>query len=118
MRGAVALALMLGLAACSKSVPPAPTPEQALALAPADPRLAALYDRSCKACHAMPGTSAPLVHDRKAWDPRWKQGETVLLDHAVQGWRAMPAGGQCAACNPNDFKALIRFMAGREDLAK
>ncbi|EJL28715.1 cytochrome c5 [Caulobacter sp. AP07] len=117
MRVLVALVLVAGLAACSKPVPPAPTPEQALALAPADPHLATLYGESCKACHAIPGTGAPLVHDRKAWDPRWKQGEAVLLDHSIQGFQAMPAGGQCVACNPDDFKALIRFMAGREDPA-
>lgn len=117
LAGAVAVVLVLGLAACSKPLPPAPTAEQALALAPADARLAALYGESCKACHAIPGTGAPLVHDREAWDPRWKQGETVLFDHAVQGFGAMPAGGQCAACTPNDFNALIRFMAGREDPA-
>jgi len=26
----------------------------------------------------------------------------------------MPAGGQCFSCTPDDMKALIRFMAGRE----
>jgi cytochrome c5 len=41
--------------------------------------------------------------------------EPVLLDHTIQGFNAMPAGGQCASCTPDDFKALIRFMAGRED---
>ena len=121
MRSLAALVLVAGLsaslAACSKPIPPAPTPEQALALAPADGHLASLYGESCKACHAIPGTGAPLVHDRQAWDPRWQQGEVVLLDHAIQGFQAMPAGGQCVACNPDDFKALIRFMAGREDSA-
>ncbi|MBO9560775.1 MAG: cytochrome c5 family protein [Caulobacter sp.] len=117
MRLLAAVVLVAGLAACSPPVPPAPTPAQAWAMAPADAKLATLYGESCKACHAVPGTGAPLVHDRKAWDPRWKQGEAVLLDHAVQGFRSMPAAGQCAACTPNDFNALIRFMAGREDSA-
>lgn len=117
MRLLAAVVLVAGLTACSQSAPHTPTPAQAWALAPPDPKLAALYGESCKACHAVPGTGAPLVHDRKAWDPRWKQGQAVLLDHAVQGFRSMPAGGQCAACTPNDFNALIRFMAGREDSA-
>jgi cytochrome c5 len=30
------------------------------------------------------------------------------------GFQAMPAGGQCAACTPKDYQAIIRFMAGRE----
>ena len=112
-----ALAAALALTACGQSVPPAPTPEQALLLKPADARLAGLYETSCKACHAMAGNLAPQVHDRAAWDPRWKQGEQTLLDHSIQGFNAMPAGGQCASCTPDDFKALIRFMAGREDSA-
>jgi cytochrome c5 len=105
------------LSACGAKVPPPPTPEQALALRPANARLAGLYETSCHACHAIPESGAPLVHDRAAWDPRWKQGETVLLEHTIQGFNAMPATGQCATCTPDDFKALIRFMAGRDDSA-
>ena len=119
MRRALVLAASaLILSACGATPPPPPTPEQALALRPADARLSALYETSCHACHAIPGTGAPLVHDRAAWDPRWKQGEPALLDHAIQGFNAMPATGQCATCTPADFQALIRFMAGREDSAK
>lgn len=110
-------AAALVVSACGSKVPPPPTPEQALALRPADARLASLYETSCHACHAIPETGAPLVHDRAAWDPRWKQGEAVLLDHTIQGFNAMPATGQCATCTPDDFKALIRFMAGRDDSA-
>ena len=101
----------LVLAACGpKSGPPA----DPASLAPADPRLAQLYADSCKACHTIADSGAPLVHDAKAWGPRWKQGEDVLLDHVIQGFQAMPAQGQCTACTPDDFKALTRFMAGKE----
>ncbi|HEX6859120.1 MAG TPA: c-type cytochrome [Caulobacteraceae bacterium] len=105
--------LALLLAACSPA-PKAPTAEEAQALKPADARLASLYEGACKACHATPASGAPQVHDHAAWDPRWKQGEAVLLDHTIQGFGAMPALGQCFSCTPDDFKALIRFMADRE----
>lgn len=117
-RAIVPAAFALVLSACGPKTAPPPTPAEALALRPADARLAGLYETSCHACHAVAGTGAPLVHDRAAWDGRYKRGEAVLLDHAIQGFNAMPAGGQCAACAPDDFKALIRFMAGREDPAK
>ncbi len=112
MRHLLPLAALLSLAACAK---PAGPPADYASLAPADPRLAQLYESSCKACHVNPAAGAPLTHDARAWVPRWHQGEAVLLDHVVQGYRAMPAGGQCAACTPQDFKALIRFIADREE---
>lgn len=103
----------VALLACA-CAPKAGPPADPGALAPADPRLAELYSGSCKACHVNAQSGAPVVHDRAAWGPRWKQGEDVLMDHVIQGYRAMPALGQCAACTPADFKALTRFMAGRE----
>ena len=103
------------LSGCSKAVPPAPTPQEALALRPADPRIASLYESACKACHAVAGTGAPLVADHAAWDTRWKQGLPVLVDHVLQGYRGMPAGGQCLTCTPQDHQALIRFMADQPE---
>jgi cytochrome c5 len=111
--GPCAAALLVLLSACN---PEHHTPSAAelAALKPADARIADLYTHSCKACHAQPGTGAPLVHDHAAWDERWTKGEDVLLNHAVLGFQAMPAGGQCAACTPKDYQAIIRFMADRE----
>ena len=110
MRSLPIAVAMLALAACGPKGPPADPGS----LKPADARLAALYDGSCKACHAVAASGAPLVDDAAAWAPRWKQGEGVLLDHVVQGFNGMPAGGQCAACSAEDYKALTRFLAGKE----
>lgn len=108
---------MLMLAACGQGEPlPAPlTEQQSAALSPKNPRLAQLYAGSCKACHTVKDSLAPLTGDRTLWDPRWAQGEEALLASAIQGKGGMPAGGQCFECSPDDLKALIRFMAGRED---
>jgi len=111
LRHLLPTAALLILAACAK---PAGPPADYASLAPADPRLAGLYEGACKTCHTNPAAGAPLTHDARAWLPRWHQGEAVLLDHVVQGYRAMPAGGQCAACTPEDYRALIRFLAGHE----
>lgn len=109
---ALGICLLATLAACDARKS-APTPQETRKLAPADAHLAQLYLHSCKACHALPGTGAPMVHDHAAWDPRWAKGEDTLLSHAITGFQAMPAGGQCAACTAEDYKKLIRFMADR-----
>ncbi|MFM5953933.1 MAG: c-type cytochrome [Novosphingobium sp.] len=115
MRALAATGLAILLAGCQQEAPPQPlTPQQSAQLRPADARLAGLYEQSCKSCHTVADTKAPLTGDRTAWDPRWAKGEDVLLNSAVQGLNGMPAGGQCFACTPDDFRALIRFMAGRD----
>jgi cytochrome c5 len=111
MRRAVALALLL--AACSKAPLP-PTAAEAQALKPADPRLAAIYETTCKSCHAAEGNPAPQVHNHAQWDPRWKQGMPTLMAHAIQGYNQMPPMGTCATCTPDDVQALIAFMSDHE----
>ena len=104
----------MAVAGCDQR-PSTPSANQLATLKPADPRMAQLYEHSCKACHAAVGSGAPLVHDRDAWSPRWLKGLSTLRDHAIVGFQSMPAGGQCAVCTPKDYEDLIRFMADRED---
>ena len=104
-------AAALALCACGPQAKPI-TPEQSTALAPSDMRLAALYETSCKTCHTIKASGAPLTGDAAAWAPRLKQGMPTLVGHTVQGFKAMPAGGQCGGCTAADYEALIHFMSG------
>lgn len=104
-------AAALALCACAPQAKPI-TPEESAALVPADARLAGLYETSCKTCHTIKGSGAPLAGDVAAWAPRLKQGMPTLVGHTVTGFKAMPAGGQCAACTAADYEALIHFMSG------
>ncbi len=96
------------------SAPDANAVERAATLAPADARLASMYAQSCKACHAIQGSLAPLAGDRSAWDERWQKGMPALLQSVVVGLNGMPPGGQCFACSSADHEALIRFMAAQD----
>ena len=107
------VAALLLLAGCNQ--PSRPTAEQLVTLKPADLHLAALYTQSCKACHANENSGAPLVHDHADGMRGGKRGFATLVDHAIVGFQAMPAGGQCAACTKKDYEGLIRFMADHED---
>lgn len=106
-------ALMIASCTGGGSAPPLSEAESA-ALAPSDARLAGLYENSCKACHTVRDSLAPLTGDRGQWDARWRQGEDALLRVAIAGKNGMPAGGQCFACTPDDLRAITRFMAGWE----
>jgi cytochrome c5 len=86
---------------------------QAATIAPADERLASLYKQSCKACHAIENSGAPLVGDRSQWNARWSKGLPTLMQSTVTGLNGMPAGGQCFACTAADYEALITFLAGQ-----
>jgi cytochrome c5 len=109
-----AAGLALALAACAPAAPhrsPAEVAAHAAVMAPSDPRLADLYAHACKACHAQPGSGAPMAGDREAWASRVGKGEAGLLTSVISGYKGMPAGGQCFSCNASDYRALIHFMA-------
>lgn len=115
MRPLLLLVAALLLAGCQSEKPAKPlTPEQSAALKPANARIAGIYEQSCKSCHTVPDTGAPLSGDRTKWDARWAKGEPELLNSTIRGLNGMPAGGQCFSCTPEDYRALIRFMAGRD----
>jgi cytochrome c5 len=107
------LCAFLLLVGCGGPPPPSPAEiaARAATLKPADPRLAELYERSCKACHAEPRANAPLSGDRAAWKSRLVKGKSALIQSVLTGVNGMPAGGQCFTCTPSDYEALIAFMA-------
>ena len=78
------------------------------------PALQAVYDRSCKTCHSSPATGAPQSGDAAAWAARAAQGTDVLLDHTINGYKAMPPLGACMDCDEEQFRALIAHMARLE----
>jgi cytochrome c5 len=53
----------------------------------------AVYTAVCAACHATGAAGAPKVGDAGAWSARIAQGYDTLVQHAVNGIRAMPAKG-------------------------
>ena len=102
------LALVMALPGCGEDPKPSVTSNKAM---PKDPALAQIYTNSCQLCHANPAANAPLTGDRKAWEPRMRQGRDTLLDHAINGYNGMPPMGQCVECSEEQFLQLIGFMA-------
>jgi len=101
------------LSACGDH-PPAPPSAAAppAAAAALSPELQAVYDRSCKNCHAVPASGAPQAGDARAWAPRIAQGADVLVEHTFSGYKSMPPLGACMDCNEKEYRALIEYMSG------
>jgi cytochrome c5 len=84
---------------------------QSRALRPSDPEIAAIYQRSCRSCHTIAASGAPLTGDKLAWAPRIDKGIGVLVDNVINGFGGMPPFGLCMDCSAQQFEALIQFMA-------
>ncbi|HEX7034830.1 MAG TPA: c-type cytochrome [Pseudomonadales bacterium] len=73
----------------------------------------AQWSRSCALCHVRGEGGAPRVGDAADWQARLDKGEDVLFEHTIEGFNNMPPLGYCMDCSAEDFRRLIRFMAGR-----
>lgn len=104
----------------STSAPIAPSAEQidyADLATPEDADLAAIYDRSCRACHGVEGVGAPLTGHAAEWDRRAgdRGGLEALVISASDGFEDMPAMGLCNDCSDQQLEQLIVFMMKGHD---
>lgn len=71
----------------------------------------AVYNAACMACHTSGAAGAPKLGDKAAWAPRIAQGNSTLVQHALQGFKGMPAKGGCANCSDAEIKAAVEYIA-------
>ncbi len=113
----VVVSLVPVLSACSDNSGGSKTTATRLAeqnsrtLTPENPSLKDIYNRSCRNCHTIAATGAPLTGDATGWTPRISKGMDVLIDNVVNGFGGMPPFGMCMDCDADQFEALIDFMA-------
>jgi len=116
---AAVIVLSLAVWGCSEQQAPdqAPAAPAAAAAAPfADAvvtqAVMGKWSRSCALCHVDGNASAPRTGNTAEWQPRLAQGEAALLSHTIEGFNDMPPLGYCMACEREDFRAMIKMMAG------
>ncbi len=73
----------------------------------------AVYNSTCAACHGTGAAGAPKVGDAGAWAARIKQGYDTLLQHALQGIRAMPAKGGNPDLDDVEVARAMVYMANQ-----
>ncbi|WP_028488756.1 c-type cytochrome [Thiothrix lacustris] len=73
----------------------------------------AVYNAVCTSCHAAGVLGAPKLDDKGAWEPRVAQTLKVLLDHATNGIRSMPARGGDPTITDEELLNTIVYMTGK-----
>ena len=65
----------------------------------------------CGMCHTAGLMNAPKIGDKGLWGPRIAQGYDVLVNHAINGIRAMPARGGNPALTDGEIAGAVAYMA-------
>lgn len=81
------------------------------AAAKADPK--ATYQSACFACHGTGAAGAPKLGDKAAWKSRIAQGTSTLYDHAVNGFKGMPAKGGIGSLSDEDVEGVVDYMVAQ-----
>ena len=90
----------------------APAAPAATAAAPAAERTGEeIVQAACAACHTPGVAGAPRTGVREDWSARIDQGMPVLLDHAINGYKGMPARGGNPTLSDEDVnKAVVHML--------
>lgn len=69
-----------------------------------------VFNTVCAACHGTGLPGIPKVGDAAAWAPRITQGIDVLFEHALKGFKAMPARGGSGNLSDDNVKDAVKYM--------
>jgi cytochrome c5 len=69
-----------------------------------------VYNTVCAGCHGAGVMGAPKFGDKAAWGGRIGQGMATLTNHAINGFKAMPARGGAASLSDDEVKAAVQYM--------
>jgi cytochrome c5 len=72
-----------------------------------------VYQVACTACHGAGIAGAPKTGDKTAWAPRIAQGAATLYDHAIKGFKTMPAKGGQTALSDEEVKAAVDYQVAK-----
>ncbi len=75
----------------------------------------AVYNAVCMACHTTGAAGAPKLGDKAAWAPRIGQGSATLVQHAMQGFKGMPAKGGCTGCSDAEVKVAVEYLTAKAE---
>ncbi|MDP3561795.1 MAG: c-type cytochrome [Legionellaceae bacterium] len=71
-----------------------------------------LYDEHCSVCHSTGKSGAPVIGDKKAWQPLIKKNIDVLVTNTINGDKHPKQGG-CAECSTGEIMDAIKYMVNQ-----
>lgn len=71
------------------------------------------YIAACAACHDEATGGVPALGDAKAWSARSPLWESVLKEHAKNGYLQMPAKGGHTALSDEAVAAAVEYLVTR-----
>lgn len=73
-----------------------------------------IYKSKCIACHSTGAAGAPKLGDKTAWGTRIAQGNAVLLQHAIEGFKGdkgyMPPKGGYLSLSDEEISITVQYM--------
>lgn len=76
-----------------------------------------IYKGKCVACHSTGVAGAPKLDDKAAWAPRIAQGNTVLTQHAIEGFKGntgyMPPKGGYMNLSDEEISKTVQYMVSQ-----
>lgn len=72
-----------------------------------------VYNGACVACHGAGIAGAPKMGDKALWAPRIAQGVSSLYEHAIKGFKTMPAKGGQTALSDDEVKAAVDYQVAK-----
>lgn len=69
-----------------------------------------VYELYCAMCHANDMMGAPRYGEKAEWRDRLAQGNNVLVEHAINGFKKMPPKGGNAGLTDDDVRAATEYL--------
>ena len=76
-----------------------------------------VYKKHCVACHGTGVAGSPKLGDKAAWSARITQGEAVMTQHAIKGFKGetgyMPPKGGFMSLSDDEISVTVQYMVSQ-----
>jgi cytochrome c5 len=71
-----------------------------------------IYNENCSICHNDRKSGAPVIGDKKAWEPLIAKNIDVLVENTIKG-QHHPKNGGCKNCSTGEILAAIKYIVNQ-----